>query len=244
MASLLLVTSLVGAIGASSLTGCVTGIPVTPASVNLMATPPKPAPVKDKDQATPTPATPARTFGGVITAVGDPHMQNVHGERFELMKPGRHVLLSIPRGVSAENAMLRVQAEAIRLGEHCADMYLHKLNITGSWAEAKQVGGYQYVASHRAPKSLEWLAFGPMFRKVMVKVVHGVTEGGLRYLNLYVKHLGRVGIALGGLLGEDDHKDASTPSGHCGREMTLLGVGLGEHIHGPSVASVASASFD
>jgi hypothetical protein len=181
---------------------------------------------------------------GGASAVGDPHLQNVHGERFELMKPGKHVMLNIPRGMSAENALLRVQADAVRLGEHCADMYFQKLNITGSWAEAKQVGGYHYAVSQQAAKAPEWLAFGPMFRKLKVKVAHGVTEGGLKYLNFYVKSLGRVRFAIGGLLGEDDHKDVSTPSEHCARAMTLLGMSQGAHVRGPSVASVAAASFD
>jgi len=229
---------------ASQRTGYVTGIPSTPPTVNLVALSPTPTPATPAPPAPPPPpATPAPT-PGAAAAVGDPHMQNVHGERFDLMKPGKHVMLNIPRGMTAENALLRVQADAVRLGEHCADMYFHKLNITGSWVEAKQVGGYQFAVSQQASQSPEWLAFGPMFRKVMVKVVHGVTEGGLKYLNLYVKNLGRVGITVGGLLGEDDHKDVSAPSGHCGREMTLLGVGNGEHVHGTSVASVAAASFD
>merc|ERR1719413_52460 len=53
-------------------------------------------------------------------AVGDPHLQNVHGERFDLMKPGKHVLINIPRGVSAEKSLLRVQADARQLGGQCA----------------------------------------------------------------------------------------------------------------------------
>jgi len=227
----------------SQRTGYVTGIPSTPASVNLVALAPSPGP---------TPATPAPTAPPAATpaptpdaaaAVGDPHMQNVRGERFDLMRPGKHVMLSIPRGMSAENALLRVQADAVRMGKHCSDMYFHKLNITGSWVEAKQVGGYHYAVSQQAAKAPEWLTFGPIFRKVKVKVVHGVTEGGLKYLNFYVKNLGRVGLAVGGLLGEDDHKDVSTPSEHCGREMTLLEA-QGARGHGASVTSVAAASFD
>ena len=89
-------------------------------------------------QATPPPAGGA---GAGASAVGDPHLQNVHGERFDLMKAGKHVLINIPRGMSAENALLRVQADARRLGGQCADMYFQELNVTGSWAEAKQAGG-------------------------------------------------------------------------------------------------------
>jgi len=225
---------------ASQRTGYVTGIPSTPASVNLVALAPTPGPATPAP--TLAPATPAPT-PDAAAAVGDPHMSNVHGERFDLMKPGKHVMLNIPRGMGPENALLRVQAEAVRLGGHCADLYFQQLNITGSWAEAHQVGGYHYVVSQQAAKSPDWIAFGPMFRKVKVKVVHGATEAGLKYLNFYVKNLGRVGLAVGGLLGEDDHKDVSTPSEHCGREMTLLET-HGARGHGPSVTSVAAASFD
>merc|ERR1719262_986429 len=94
-------------------------------SVNLVALAPTPT-------ATPSP-TP-----GAAAAIGDPHLQNVHGERFDLMKPGKHVLINIPRGVSAEKSLLRVQADARQLGAQCSDMYFQELNVTGSWAEAKQ----------------------------------------------------------------------------------------------------------
>jgi len=197
-----------------------------------------------------TVATPSPTPGGAsalggASAVGDPHLQNVHGERFDLMKPGQHVMLNIPRGMSLENSLLLVQADAVKLGAHCADMYFHHVNITGSWAEAKQVGGYQYVASQQAVKPPEWIAFGPVFREVTLKVVHGITEGGLTYLNFFVKNLGRAGFVVGGLLGEDDHKYVSTPSKHCGREFTLESEeAKGGHVHGPSGTSVAAASFD
>jgi len=226
---------------ASQRTGYVTGIPSTPPSVNLVALAPTPTPATPAPPAPPPPpATPAPT-PGAAAAVGDPHMQNVHGERFDLMKPGTHVMLNIPRGMSAENALLRVQAKAVLLGEHCADMYFQELNITGSWAGAKQIGGYNYVVTQQAATAPAWLSFGPMFREVKVKVVHGVTEGGLKYLNFYVKNLGNVGLAVGGLLGEDDHEAVSTPSGDCG---LLLSMAQSEDTSGPVVTSVAAASFD
>jgi hypothetical protein len=217
---------------ASSVTGEVTGIPATPgtsASVIALAPTASPTPMP--------PTTPSPTPGGA-SAVGDPHLQNIHGDRFDLMKTGNHVLINIPRGMSAANALLRVQAEAIRLGGHCADMYFQAVNVTGSWADAKQHGGYHYAAWHDEAKTPEWIALG----KVELKVVHGRTVSGFLYLNVYVKHLGRTGFAVGGLLGEDDHADASTPSEACGKQMTLSGD-LSEIRHvGPSEGSFAAAS--
>jgi len=177
--------------------------------------------------------------GAGASAVGDPHLQNVHGERFDLMKPGKHVLINIPRGVSAEKALLRVQADARRLGGQCADMYFQDVNVTGSWAEAKHAGGYHYSVSQRDVETPQWVVFG----KVGIKVVRGRTDSGLSYLNVYVKHLGQAGFAVGGLLGEDDHEDVITPPADCERSMSLLDeTGEGGR-KAPAVLSFAEASL-
>jgi len=169
-------------------------------------------------------------------AVGDPHLQNAHGERFDLRKPGKHVLMNIPRGVSAAKCLLRVVADAQQLGGQCADMYFQELNVTGSWAEAKHAGGYHYSVSQRDGKASEWVAFG----KVHLKVVHGRTNKDLPYLNVYAKHLEHAGYAIGGLLGEDDHEDACTPTVQCVKQISLFRP----KDRRPSVASLAASSFE
>jgi len=242
---------------ASSRSGYVTGIPSNLPTVNLVALAPTPA---GATSATPMPTAPAPapsvatsptsgtagtsgTSGGAAAAVGDPHLQNVHGERFDLMKPGSHVLLNIPRGISADNALLRVEADARRLGG-CTDMYFQELNITGSWAEAAKVGGYRYAVLQGFDSSREWLGFGgSVGQEVKIKVVHACTQGGLRYLNFYVKNLGRVGLAVGGLLGEDDHGDVSTPPAACARVMSLLDLAPEAQGQNAAPSSVAAASF-
>jgi len=160
------------------------------------------------------------TVAGSISATGDPHLQNVHGERFDLMKPGNHVLIQIPKGGLAEDALLRVQADARRLGGQCADLYFQELNVTGVWAEAKYTGGLRFQARGQDYEKPSWIKFG----KVLVKVSHGHTNDGTRYLNFYVKHLGHAGFAVGGLLGEDDHKGAAEPSPGCVHRTALLQV--------------------
>ncbi|CAK0816731.1 unnamed protein product [Prorocentrum cordatum] len=185
------------------------------------------------------PAAPmAGGAAGGVAATGDPHLQNVHGERFDLMQAGKHVLINIPRGVSAEDALLRVQADARRLGGSCSDMYFQELNITGSWAEAKQVGGYHYDVRQSVRTSPQWVAIG----RVELKVVHGRTESGTLYLNVFVKHLGRSGFAVGGLLGEDDHKDAMTPPASCTKHIPLLEAVASGQVPS-SESSVAAATF-
>ncbi|CAK0899450.1 unnamed protein product [Prorocentrum cordatum] len=153
-------------------------------------------------------------------ATGDPHLQNLHGERFDLMKPGKHLLIQVPRK-SPENTLLRVDADAQREGGQCTDMYFQELNITGAWAEARQTGGFHYHADDVDGKPPQWAHFG----SVQLKVSHGRTRQGVRYLNLYVKDLMRTGYAVGGLLGDDDHAEASAPPAECARRMALLRVG-------------------
>jgi len=198
---------------------------------------PTPSPTYPPGWPTPSPTFPAAPeaggAGGNVAATGDPHLRNVHGERFDLMKAGTHVLVNVPRGASAEDALLRVQADARRLGGHCADMYFQALNVTGSWAEAKQVGGYHYSVSQISVETPHWLSFG----SVQLKVAYGHADSAV-YLNVYVKHLGRAGFAVGGLLGEDDHQDVSTPPQACATHTELSEL---SHPDGP--ASVAVASF-
>jgi len=205
----------------------------TPIPLPMVTPSPTPSPTADPTPSGPAPQpAPAPAVG--VAAVGDPHLQNIRGDRFDLMKAGKHVLINIPRGMSAENALLRVQAVARRLGGHCADMYFQELNITGSWAEAKQAGGYHHSILQYDAEIPQWVAFG----KVELKVVHGRTQSGLLYLNVYVKHLGRAGFAVGGLLGEDDHSDVVTPPAACAKQMSLA---EGRGAEGSSAASVATA---
>ena len=174
-----------------------------------------------------------------MAATGDPHLQNVHGERFDLMKPGKHVLLNIPRGISAGDALLRVQADARRLGGQCADMYFQEVNVTGSWAETKEAGGYHYSASQNSVETPQWVALGA----IQLKVVHGRTDSGTQYLNVYVKHLGRAGFTVGGLLGEDDHKYAMIPPAGCTHRASLPEVQTSGQARS-SASSVATATFE
>jgi hypothetical protein len=166
---------------------------------------------------------PATVSGSVacpppVGGIGDPHLANIHGEQFDLMKPGRHVLINIPRGERAEKALLRVQADAKRLGGQCTDMYFQEVNITGAWAGTNaKAGGLRYHAQDVGGKRSHWMRFGP----VQLKVAHGHTRQGMKYLNLYVKGLGRSGFAVGGLLGEDDHSEEEIPEKECAHRMAL-----------------------
>merc|ERR1719464_1310489 len=110
-----------------------------------------------------------------VSASGDPHLTNVRGERFDLLQPGKHIFLQIPRKSLPQDALLHVMAEVQKAGVACGDMYIQALNVTGKWAEAKHTGGFQY------------------FAKVELKIVRGHTIEGINYLNIFANKLGQVG---------------------------------------------------
>jgi hypothetical protein len=172
-----------------------------------------------------------------VAAIGDPHLQNIHGERFDLVRVGKHVLIHIPRKERV-NVLLRVEARVIRLGGQCADMYFHEINITGAWVSGGRTGGLRFQARDVRDEHPKWFKFG----KVELKVAHGHTQRGDQYLNFYVKHLGHVGFAVGGLLGEDDHTEAAKPSEACVHRLTLLQIAVSTD-QGASDVSVAEASL-
>jgi hypothetical protein len=178
---------------------------------------------------------------GTAAAVGDPHLQNVFGERFELMRPGKHVLIHLPRGERVESVLLRVEAEARRLGGQCTDMYFQEISITGDWVEKKYHRGgmgLRFQAQRVHDETPSWITFG----KVQVKVTHGRTQQGVHYLNFHVKNLGRAGLVVGGLLGADDHTEAALPSNECIHKISLLQTAvMDEHV--APVSSIAEASF-
>ena len=145
-------------------------------------------------------------------------MQNVYGERFDLMRAGRHVLVHLPKNTHAEGTLLRIEAEARRLGKQCADIYFQVLNVTGKWAASEQSDGLHFNAADSVTEEPRWLKLG----SVELKVVHGHTLQGLQYLNLYLKHLAHTGFTVGGLLGEDEHTQQSTPSSECVHHTSMF----------------------
>merc|ERR1719356_966835 len=94
----------------------------------------------------PTPAPVSAAASVPATANGDPHLQNILGQRFDLMVPGLHTLINIPRGV--EDAMLRITADAQKMQAHafCGDLYFKALNVTGQWLDQIGSGGIFFQA--------------------------------------------------------------------------------------------------
>jgi hypothetical protein len=175
-----------------------------------------------------------------LKAYGDPHMQNIFGQRFDLMQPGEHSLVQIPRGVGPEETLLRVVASASRVGANCQDMYIMKVNVTGGWVE--KAGGnllhFEAGVSDVSQSHLysTWLHFGP----VDLKVAQGTTVGGTAYLNFFVRKLTKTRYHVGGLLGEDSHEVEATPSARC-LEYLNLAETTHDEVEGPQLSTRSMA---
>jgi len=154
-------------------------------------------------------------------AYGDPHMQNIFGQRFDLMQPGTHTLVQIPRGSSELSALLSVAAKVSRVGASCSDMYIMKLNVTGAWVERTDQGMLHFEAGVAHGDEHKWLNFGG----VGLKVAQGKVSDGTAYLNFFVKNLKSVGHHVGGLLGEDSHEVEATAPKSCHQSISLLSDG-------------------
>jgi len=188
----------------TSCTGCVTNAATPTPTVNLVAL---------ADCTTPTPApTPS-----AASAVGDPHMVNIYGQRFDLMQPGQHTLVHIPRRAEAVRTLLDIQAEAKRIGTSCADMYIMSINVTGAWASAPKHPAGIFFSVQKSDQTLGWQNLG----QVKFKVMQGHTENGIAYLNFLIRGLSKVEYSIGGLLGVDDHTDASKADPHCHKVSNL-----------------------
>jgi len=164
--------------------------------------------------------TPATASG-----TGDPHLSNVFGERFDVYKEGVHKLLQVPRGAELSETLLLLEADARRQGGTCEDLYFKIITISGSWTN--QSNALRFSAGCPPQQegcrgSMGWRPFGT----IDLKVVSGRTNSGIDYLNVFAKHLNRAGHALGGLLGEDDHVDVSTPSPECRHKVSLRKVNI------------------
>jgi len=154
----------------------------------------------------------------VVSGVGDPHLTNMYGERFDLYRTGSNILLQIPRWSSSDTALLHVMADATRMGDQCADVYFQMVTISGAWTnETEEMRFFASGDTLGMPVSMKWTRFG----KVDLKVVHGKTQQGTDYLNLFAKHLAAVGLPVGGLLGIDDHTTASAQPSECTRSFSL-----------------------
>ncbi|CAK0857344.1 unnamed protein product [Prorocentrum cordatum] len=180
-------------------------------------------------------------------AVGDPHVVNMYGQRFDIQREGNHTLIHIPRNAEPTATLLNVNGEVYHMGGACADMYFHSISVQGKWAadlslslskgKTRSAGFNFFADAAHESNSTHWTRFGS---KLDLKIVWGMTITGVRYLNILVKHLADVQFSVGGLLGGDDHSTIATPVVDCKRTVSLLSIGS----HPGAGVSKSDGSFD
>jgi len=166
----------------------------------------------------PTPELPPNSGPniGPVSGVGDPHLTNMYGERFDVYRTGVIILLQIPRMVGPQDTLLHLEADARRLGDACSEVFFQTVRISGAWTN--QSAGITFFAkSSDRPNRMAWTRFG----RIDVKVVNGKTREGLEYLNVYARKLGKAQHPVGGLLGGDTDATATTPEERCAHAMAL-----------------------
>ncbi|CAK0866531.1 unnamed protein product [Prorocentrum cordatum] len=148
-----------------------------------------PAPTPSPTPASTPSATPAPTVPptpGADGSSGDPHLVHVHGQRCDVVRPGTHVLLHVPwQEADRSRVLLRVEVEAQRLGDACADTYHTAVNIAGRWRWAESEAGARGLGEGRglvlqagggaaaaARPGAAWMSF----RRVSLKVRLHVRE--------------------------------------------------------------------
>lgn len=152
--------------------------------------------------------------GGVPQAVGDPHLTNLLGQRFDLAQPGEHVMVRVPK---SGDSLIKITADVQRMSPSCSDIYIQVLNVTGQWVEQMGDGLLSFQAQKEGNIAKTWHHIG----KVKLKVVRGKTKTGIRYLNLFTRNLANLGMPVGGLLGDADHTTAATPTSDCNQGVVL-----------------------
>eukprot|EP00411_Alexandrium_monilatum_P032086 CAMPEP_0175347170 /NCGR_PEP_ID=MMETSP0095-20121207/9244_1 /TAXON_ID=311494 /ORGANISM="Alexandrium monilatum, Strain CCMP3105" /LENGTH=420 /DNA_ID=CAMNT_0016644659 /DNA_START=59 /DNA_END=1321 /DNA_ORIENTATION=+ len=80
------------------------------------------------------------------SAVDDPHLVNIRGERFDVLRPRNHTLLQIPRGAATADTLLRIDAAMRNFEADCTELYIRTLHVTGRWADEATGGPLTFHA--------------------------------------------------------------------------------------------------
>lgn len=68
-----------------------------------------------------------------VLATGDPHLTNLQGKKFDI-HDGQHRLVHYPRGAPESEALLKIDADAVMMGEtSCYGVFFQSARISGKW---------------------------------------------------------------------------------------------------------------
>jgi len=66
-----------------------------------------------------------------LSIVGDPHVKNLAGEKFDITQSGTHICLHIPRGAEGGDLQLQLQTNVVQLDGECNGLFATQVMMTG-----------------------------------------------------------------------------------------------------------------
>jgi len=170
---------------------------------------------------------------------------NIRGQRFDIYKVGQIEFLRVPKKAQKEQANFTVVAtiqDVAGSTSRCKQSrYITSMNFGGTWLKDKPLEvsmdrGHMNVmlGGVQMKPSLQPMPIGRMVKvhlrdetQLIVKVGKAkiVVSRDIQpvhfFLNVQATSLGKLGYKIGGLLGEDDNADVSTPPSECKNLMML-----------------------
>jgi len=169
-----------------------------------------------KPTADPTPSPTPTPIA--VSAVGDPHISNLLGQRFDLAAARQHVLVPFP-SFAINKTVLRMTANVHKICGACSNFFLYlRLGHDRQMSRGKHSSssGKAFAGKLRMGKKA-WAKYG----KVPVTVAQGRTTNGVRYFNVFTKDLANKGYLVGGPWGIGDHTAARLPDPERKNTVTL-----------------------
>ena len=170
----------------------------------------------------------------VASGTGDPHRINTRGQSFDVYKTGQMEFLRVPSESTTEGAKLTalatIEPSSLSPTRKCTrELYIASLKFGGAW-----LMGHLLVLSRAGKKMSATLDDVPLKpspeQGISEKVKFFMHDNQKRFfvvigatlidvsrvahpvprLDIHVKSLQSLGCKIGGLLGDDDHKEVST----------------------------------
>jgi len=188
-------------------------------------------------------STTVKRIAATVGAHGDPHIENIRGERFDIKRAGWHRLIQLPRVVSSkQTAQFRVDADIEPRLDICGEMYIRRLEFSGNLLPELDftfgggllrgellVNGTPVVEAHipglivsSHGKSAEVHAGGIVSYLTAARV--GCCYPYLNYKISLAQSSFQNPLDVGGLLGQDAHSEVSSRPQHCDVESLKFGT--------------------
>lgn len=180
-----------------------------------------------------------------LSGEGDPHLQNIHGEFFDVWKLGKIDLLRLPKS-RAHPAHLFVQGTISKVrfadghvDDDCDGPVITAVHVSGNWLGNQKSVNVSLDINNTALKTHQNHPYSKLVvfntkddrkLKFTVQDVELTVEAKGRYDRQYLRfvaeHVTTFHGEVGGLLGSDDHSDESLRPDVCGEAPKHNRIGM------------------